>query len=177
MGAQLKFVIIGDRQSERALVSFFLRSVHKFKVVRIGDPISRFIRYQFKIAYNHKIDKKLKGKIYHALYEVDPDMHINHLMWRLSQTTTDRVVVDDIFYLNELRRLVDDGFKVIRISGKPRQKPPKDLDERSILIYEMFGKELNKYKVDYSIVHTSRNATKQALNRIVENELTKLDKS
>ena len=173
MGEQLKFVIIGDRQSEKSFASFYLRDKFKFKKVRIADPVETFIRRVYKVPFGHKSDRHLKNRIYHALYDLDSEMFIRYLTWRLEQTTIPRIVIDDVQYLNELNKLEELGFTTIRISSGRNKKPPRNLDDRYILLYEMFGKHLNKYNVDYSIIHTSRESSKQTLSRIVEQELDK----
>lgn len=122
-------------------------------------------------------EKRLE--LYDALYKVDPDIHIGYVERRIAnvESTTD-VVVPDARYVEEVRRLVDLGFIVIRVTEAPGYKPVrvpgmKHSAPGTVKLQELYGRANDRYPVSYSVENAGYEKLRHNIDRIIEQERTK----
>jgi hypothetical protein len=168
---EMKIALIGKRANDRVLVAFYLQQRHGFKPVRISDGVTKLMRFFYVWAKHQKPPWERRMDIYDALYKLDNRIHIDYLLRRMD-TTTMHVVVDDVRYLSELKRLKEEGWIIIRVSSPAKKrhigKTLLHSDSGTVVLNEYFGNtDLAEYRADYSIYIESREATKRAVDQII----------
>lgn len=167
----LKIALIGKRQEPRTSAAFCLNRQHGFKKLRMDDGVSKTMRFFYLYRKNERPKWEQRMKIYDALYKIDPKIHINYMMWRLSTTTTD-VVIEDVRYIAELQVLKDAGFKVVRITSPeklPNFKMVRQSAAGTLKLQEYFNApETIGYSADYSVFYDKSESSKKNLADIVD---------
>lgn len=169
---QVKIAVVGKKSNDRKWVGLYLSKTHNFKKMRIEAGLAKFLRNMYGYTSQYvRIPWELKLDMYDAIYKVDNDIHINHLLRCLSTTDKD-VVVDDVRYANELLKLKEHGFKVVRITTPLRKKVTlKGLGKaakNSIKLNEYFGTNFDLYSVDYSVYFEEADKAQKAIDKIVD---------
>lgn len=165
----LKIAIVGKRATTRTQVAQILKRQYGFKLMRMSDPTQRTMRMFYKGRGHQMWERRML--LYDALYETDNDIHINYAISRAEMSTND-LVIDDVRYINELEKLRENGFIIIRVESMGPKKPGKALTRKSsagsLVLHEYFLDTKNtSYNVDYSMVATDLVSTKASIAQLL----------
>jgi len=167
----LKIALIGKRQDPRTSAAFYLKRQHGFKKLRMDDGVSKTMRFFYLYRKNERPKWERRMEIYDALYKIDPNIHIDYMMWRLSTTTND-VVIEDTRYVGELQVLKEAGFKIVRITSPeklPNFKMIKKAASGTLKLQEYFNApETVGYSADYSVFYDKSESSRKNLTDIVD---------
>lgn len=170
----MKIALVGKKAAGKSLVSLHLKKVYKFKQMPLAYGVDRIYRTLFYTEAYKRVPWEYKREIYDALYDVDPEIWMHFLEKRLKTTVNPNVVVDDPRYVNEVLRLKELGFFIVRVEtpdSKQRHisKGLSGARQGSVVVHEYFNG--SAYKVDYSISNETRVGTKKATDILIS-ELT-----
>ncbi len=177
MGIRIAFV--GKPASGQVSAADYLKKNHGFKRVRFINAVTRICRILYFPHKYQRIDWEKRRSIYDALYKIDPNVFINWIKFKMSNTTWD-VVIDDAKYINEVQGLKELGFIIVRINTNTKQRAMsigrylgKDIIPGTVTITEYFNKDASEVlQVDYSIYH---DGNLKNLGRTLDELLTKFD--
>jgi ethanolamine utilization protein EutP (predicted NTPase) len=172
----LRIAFVGRHQSGKTYAAHYLYKHHGFKTVKMQDGVTKMLRYFYKYRSHERINWEKRLAFYDALYILDNDIHIDYLLRRLATSTTD-IVIDDVRYINEVQKLREAGFIIIRISmpttTKIKLKGIKTAAPGSIKLNEYFNRTFEAYSTDYSIINENRNSLYRLLDSIITKEREK----
>lgn len=168
----MRLLLIGKRRPDLDWASDVLWRYHGFKKIRMIDATDKMIRYFYMVGQGRRIRWEKRAEFYDALYKMDPEIHINFMLKRLSITEREDIVIDDVRYINELQALRNVGFKVIRVGSSSKAKRVlkgiKNLSEGSIILREHFGEQVSKINADYSMYIDTRETGYKSLQLILD---------
>lgn len=168
-----KIALVGKKATGKTFVAFYLKRHYGFKMVRIMDGVSKMMRYFYLYGKHQRPKWEKRIDLYDALYKIDPDIHINYLLRRLATTTND-VVVDDVRYINELVKLRELGFTIIRIAAPEIRRRKVGATVRgagkgTLVLQEYYGSDTTAaYSADFSIYNDTREGTRISIDKIVK---------
>lgn len=163
--------LIGKKQAGKTFAAFYLHTAYGYKKLRMDDGVTKAMRYFYMYRKNERPSWLKRIELYDALYKVDPNIHINYMMHRLS-TTTNEVVIDDVRYISELQVLKQHGFTILRIASPDRKKirivGQKSAAPGTLQLQEYFRTETIGYSADFSIFNDTRDGTRRSLDNLVD---------
>ena len=175
----MRIAFVGKKASGKTFAAVHLQNHHKFKRTPLRDGLFRILHILYYYGDWEHIPWEQELRVYDALYKLDNDVWIGYLERRLRTTKRD-VVVDDARYVNEVQKLKELGFILIRIDAPESQRKRRigkallDAAENSVILAEYFHKDLTSlYQVDYTIINESRDSTRRTLDLIIEKEKQK----
>ena len=137
------------------------------------------LRFFYMYGRYRKPKWERKFDIYDALYKIDPSIHVNYLLRKLSTAWKD-TVVDDTRYITELLSLKEAGFIILRVTVTDTNKDHhvgkslRDAVSGTLLLQETFGQGKQGYSADYSIhLGENKEALAKNIQRILDIERTK----
>lgn len=161
----------------KTFAAHYLYKNHNFKTVKLQDSVKKVIKWFYQYRSHERISWERRLAFYDALYELDPDIHVDYLLRRLSQDSTRDIIVDDVRYINEVEKLKEAGFIIIRISmpdGKrTRIVGMKTAKPGTVKLHEYYSRTFEAYSTDYSIINENKDALYRLLDSIVEKEKAK----
>src|SRR6185295_19256919 len=175
----LRLAFVGKPNSGQTSCAVYLKRSHGFKRIRLMQGVARIA----KVLYFHKNYERIpwakKRAIYDALYKVDKNIWIGYVENRLSNTT-EPIVIDDAKFLNEVMKLKELGFIIIRVNTSMKNRAKAvgrflgpDIIPGSVAMIEYFNKDPTEaLQVDYSIYH---DGTLKNLYKTLDELLTKFD--
>jgi hypothetical protein len=173
----IRIAFVGRHQSGKTYAAHYLYKHHNFKTVKLQDGTAKVIKWFYKYRPHERVSWERRLAFYDALYELDNDIHVDYLLRRLAQNSTRDVVVDDVRYINEVNKLKDAGFLIIRISmpvtTKIKLKGISTAAPGSVKLNEYFNRTSDAYPTDYSIINENREALYRLLDNIVAKERAK----
>lgn len=180
----LRIAFVGKKAAGKSFAADHLVKKQGFKRMRVDDGVVKFIRYMWAYRPHKRVTWEKRWTIYDLIYRVDPDVQVDYLLQRLdgntkkATPTTRDVVVDDVRYINELLKLREVGFIIVRITAPATRKVrmasiTKNTSAGTIKLSEYYGQNFDHYPVDYSILNDSRDATRAMIDRIVDIERAK----
>lgn len=176
----IRIAFVGKKMAGKTYAAHYLYKNHNFKTVKLQDGVAKVIKWFYKYRSHKRIPWETRLAFYDALYELDHDIHVDYLLRRLSQDSTRDIVVDDVRYINEVEKLKEAGFLIIRISmpdGKrTRLVGMKTASPGTVKLNEYYNRTFDAYSTDYSIINENRNALYKLLDSIVEKERAKSDR-
>lgn len=175
----LKLAFVGKPNSGQTSAAVYLKKRYYFKRVMMMQGVTRLSKMLYGLRKYERLTWEKKRAIYDALYKVDPDIWINYTARRL-ETTTEPVVIDDAKFLNEVIKLKELGFIIIRINTSLKHRTKsigrflgKDIIPGSVTMIEYFNKDATEIlRVDYSIYH---DGNLENLRRSIDELLTKFE--
>ncbi len=175
----LRLAFVGKPNSGQTSVAVYLKRKRKFKRIRMMQGVTRVCKTLYWYKKYERPSWEKKRAIYDALYKVDPEIWITYLSNRVARST-EPLVIDDAKFVNEVRKLKELGFIVIRVntSMKHRTKSVgrflgKDIIPGSVAMTEYFSKDPTEIlNVDYSIYH---DGNLQHLYKTIDELLVKFD--
>jgi len=177
--AGLRLAFVGKPNSGQTSCAVYLKRSHGFKRIRLMQGVVRIARVLYFHKKYERIPWSKKRAIYDSLYKIDPNIWIGYVENRLSNTT-EPIVIDDAKFLNEVQKLKDLGFILIRVntSSKNRAKAVgrflgPDIIPGTVAMTEYFSKDpTGALNVDYSIYHDGKLAN---LYKTIDELMTKFD--
>lgn len=169
----IKIALVGKKAAGKTFVAFYLKRRYKFKSIRISDGASKLMRFFYMYGKHKRPSWERRIDIYDALYKIDPDIHINYLLRKL-ETTTSHVVVDDVRYVNELVKLREAGFTIIRVNAPENRRRKIGATLRkaasgTLVLEEYFREDKTApYSADYSLFNETRDGTREAMDKIIK---------
>jgi len=145
------------------------------------DSVSKIVKWFYKYRPHERVKWERRVEFYDALYKIDNDIHVDYVLRRIfgAQESTRDIVVDDARYANEIIKLREAGFIIIRMTMEnerlKRLKSMKTASPNRVSINEKFAPKNAPYPVDYSILNVTKDGLYQMLDNIVEKERAKLD--
>jgi hypothetical protein len=172
----IRIAFVGRHQSGKTYAAHYLYKHHNFKTVKIQDGIAKVIKWFYKYRPHERINWEKRLAFYDALYALDNDIHIDYLLRRLATSTTD-IVVDDVRYINEVKKLREAGFIIIRVSmpvtTKIKLKGIQSAAPGTVKLNEYFNRTFDAYATDYSIINENRESLYKLLDSIIAKERAK----
>jgi dephospho-CoA kinase len=175
----IRVAFVGKSKAGKTWAADFLRRQRGFKKLSLNDGLRQILRKLYYYETHKTINWQTRVLYYDALYKIDPDIWVGYMERRLRTTTRD-VVIDDVRYLNEVARLKELGFVIIRIVA-PENKRTRRLNAyRSatsglVDMHDLYARDFNETAgVDFSIYNDSKDATRASLDDIIA-DLRKLD--
>jgi hypothetical protein len=172
----MRIAFVGKKASGKTFAARYLEKKHKFYHKPLREGVFRILRILYYYGDHKHIPWEQEMRVYDALYKLDPDIWIGYLERRL-RTSTGDIVVDDARYINEVQKLKELGFILIRINAPEDARKRRigkallDAAENSVILAEYFHKDLSSlYQADYTILNESRDSTRAALDIIIEKE-------
>lgn len=173
----LRLAFVGRKSNEKRAAAHYLYKTLHFKRMQLDDGVTKFVRYMYTYKLHKRVKWEKRLEIYDLLYKLDPSIHIDYLLRKLMTTTTD-VIVPDARYINEVEKLVEAGFIIIRVTStdnvKMRIPGMKSAAAGTVKLQEYFGQNFDAYPVSYSIVADDRWKAREMLEHIIEKERAKL---
>lgn len=175
----VKIVLVGKSKTGKTWVANYLRVNHGFKHVKFRSILDRFIKAVYEYRGYQQVKWLDRLKFYDAWYKIDPNIWIGHIEYRLGTTYVD-VVIDDPRYINEVARLKELGFYVVRITAPPTLRNrylqgAKKAEKNLLVLHEIYNKDFDaSVGVDFSIHNDDKAVTRRLLDDLVE-KLKKLD--
>ena len=172
----LKIAFVGRLSSGQKEAAIYLKKKYNFKRMKFDDGVRRVILLLYSIPHFKKTGPYQKLAVYDALYKTDPDIWFRYLEARLTRVTNN-VVIEDARYTNEVLRLKELGFIIVRLS-RPRLRyltirSPKTASPNTVALIEAFDKNAaDRLSVDYSILNDSKEALYRGLDEIIQKYLT-----
>lgn len=167
---QTRIVLVGKSAIDKRFVSVYLRNHYKFTTFRMMDGVKKlfsvFYRGEFKSSRPQR-----RNEYYDALYKVDNDIFIKYLDYRLVRTEKN-VIVDDVRYVHEVRKLKEMGFTIVRIiPAKSRYVTGiANAAPGTSLVFEHFpANKASGYEVDLTLSFTNREAMRRQLDLYMSN--------
>lgn len=161
----------------KTYAAHYLYKTHNFKTVKLQDGVAKVVKWFYKYRPYQRISWEKKLEFYDALYAIDNDIHVDYLLRRLSQDSTRDIVVDDVRYANEVTKLKEAGFLIIRIS-MPDKKRTRLVGMKTALpgtvkLNEYYNRNFDAYQTDYSIINENQQSLYKLLDSIIEKERAK----
>jgi hypothetical protein len=173
---QIKIAFVGKHQSGKTYAAHYLYKKHGFKTVKLQDGVSKVLKWFYKYRPHERINWEKRLAFYDALYMLDNDIHVDYLLRRLETSTTD-IVVDDVRYINEVQKLREAGFLIIRISmstnNKVKLKGIQTAAMGTVKLNEYFNRKFDAYSTDYSIINENKDSLYRLLDSIISKERAK----
>jgi hypothetical protein len=168
---RLKICLIGRIRVGNRFAAFRLQRVHGFRRKKMMAGVDKFSRFFYKYGkYDRFISWEKKLEFYDALYKIDQNIHVDYLLRRVESGWED-VVVEDVRYLNEVQKLKDNGFTVIRITPSERTRPKiVNFDNAlpgTVTVNEWFAADPNKFPTDYSFIYDNKAEAAATVDNIV----------
>lgn len=176
----IRIAFVGLHGSGKTYAAHYLYKQHGFKTLRMQDGVAKVIKWFYKYRPHKRIKWERRIEFYDALYALDNDIHVDYILRRLDggQETTRDVVIDDVRYANEIIKLREAGFIIIRMTMEneklKRVVSNKHTSQNRINLNEQFNKFNDIYEVDYSILNATTAGLQKMLDHIVEKEREKL---
>lgn len=175
----LRLAFVGKPNSGQTSCAVYLKRKKRFKRVRMMQGVTRILKALYWYKKYERPSWERKRAVYDALYKIDPDIWITYTARRLERTT-EPVVIDDAKFVNEVLKLKELGFIIIRVNTglKHRTKSigrflGKDVIPGSVAMVEYFSKDPTEaLQVDYSIYH---DGNLDNLRKTVDGLLEKFD--
>lgn len=171
----IRLVFVGKHIAPRITATNWLYKKRGFKKMYLEDGVVKLIRDMYTYKLHKRVPWEKKYRIYNILYKEDPNIHIDYLLRKLETTTRD-VIVPDCRYLNELQKLIDHNFVVIRLNTTPkggiRLAGMEEAAAGSLKLQEYFAR-IDAFPVDYSILADDIWKTREMLDIIIEKERAK----
>lgn len=171
----IRIAFVGRAKVGRTFCAEYLRRRYNFRRKSMVDPINRFIKQLYFYDRDTRVTWEVKRAFYDSIYKLDNELLINYLVERVKMSDVN-IVVDDVRYMNEAKRLKEMGFKIIRVTSPPkgRQRIKFSLGPNAspgtLLLNELYNKDFtSELQVDYSIHNTSYETTRADLDAIMEN--------
>lgn len=172
----LRIALVGKKATGKTYAAHYLYKHHGFKHLRMVDATHRIIKWFYKYRPYQRIKWERQLEFYDALYGLDPDIHVDHILRRL-QTTTRDVVIDDPRYINEVRKLKEAGFIIVRLNMQENKRlrlaGMQSANPGTVKLNEYFAAGSDAYPVDYSIINENKETLYQLLDSVVERERAK----
>ncbi len=173
----MRIAIVGKKAAGKSFVANYLVKKKSFKRMRVDDGVVKFVRYMYGYRKHSRVVWETRINLYDAVYKVDPEVQIDYLLRRLA-VTTDDVVVDDVRYLNELVKLRESGFVVVRVTAPENRRIRlaglTNASAGTVKLNEYFGRNFEAYPVEYSVINEDREKTRRAIDKIVDKEREKM---
>lgn len=175
----IRIVFVGKSKAGKTWAADYLRREHKFKKVALNDGLLDVLRKLYYYGSHQRIKWETRLLYYDAFYKIDNNIWVGYMERRLRRTTSD-VVIDDPRYINEVTVLKGLGFTVIRLVAPEarrsrRLKAFKSAADGLLGVHDLYNRDFDStVGVDYSIYNDTKEGTRLALDKIVEN-LRKLD--
>jgi hypothetical protein len=174
----MRIAFVGKRATAKTFCAHYLYKKQGFKRMQLDDGVTRLVRNMYTYRLHKRVKWEKRVEIYDTLYKLDPNIHIDYLLSKLSITTRD-VVVPDVRYINEAEKLVEAGFILIRVNTPATSNLGlghglKTAASGTVKLQEYFGHNFDAYPVSYSIISEDRDKTRQLLDIIIEKERNKL---
>jgi hypothetical protein len=172
----LRIAFVGKRQEPKTIAAHYLYKKLGFKRMLLEDGVIKLIRDMYTYKLHKRVPWEQKKAIYDALYKIDPNIHIDYLLRKLITTERD-VIVPDARYLNEVKKLREVGFIIIRLNipaTGPIKIKASTAAAGTVMLQEYFGK-IDAYPVDYSILGENRFKIREMLDVIIEKERAKIE--
>jgi len=173
----IRLAFVGRKAAGKTFAAHYLYKNHNFKTVKLKDSVKKLIRWFYQYRPHEQITWERQLEFYDALYALDKDIHVNYLLRRTSQRSTRDIVVDDVRYVNEVNKLKDAGFVIVRISmpdGKrARMAGIKSALPGTVKLNEYFNSTTEAYPVDYSLQNDTQKGLYMLLDNLVAREKEK----
>jgi hypothetical protein len=176
----IRIVLVGKAVYTRVSAGDWLRKAHGFKVLRTDDGVAKFIRDMYMYQPHKRVTWERRIEFYDAIYKLDNNIHINHLLRKLRSVPDSKsVVVPDARYINEVTALAAQGFLVVRVTDPLGYKPTRmagmaSAAKGTIKLQEFYGRKYNDaYPVDYSVSNDDLTKLRRSIDRIIEKEREK----
>lgn len=172
----MRIAFVGKKAAAKTFCAHYLYKRKAFKRMQLDDGVTRIIRSMYTFRLHKRVTWERRVEMYDALYKLDPNIHIDYLLSKLSITTRD-VVVPDVRYLNELEKLIAAGFVIVRVNSPAteiRIKGIKSAAVGTVKLNEYFGHNFDVYPVSYSVFVEDRDKAREMLDIILEKEQNKL---
>jgi dephospho-CoA kinase len=169
----VRIAFVGKKATGKSFVAFYLKYHYHFKRMKLSDGVDSIIRRMYGWDKYKRPNWEHRLKLYDAMYKVDPNIHISYLLNRL-QTTTMNVVVEDVRYLNEVEALGKKDFIIVRVTTDDALRQKRIIGMKyaaagTVVLNEYFNSDLTRpYKADYTIVNTTREATRKSVDALME---------
>jgi hypothetical protein len=173
----IRIAFVGKRANIKTTAAHYLYKHKGFKRMQLDDGVTRLVRNMYTYRLHKRVKWEKRIEMYDALYKLDPSIHIDYLLSKLSITTRD-VVVPDVRYINEVEKLIKAGFTIVRINST--SKTVRISGQASALagtvkLQEYFGHDFDAYPVSYSIIADDKVKLRELLDIIIEKERNKVD--
>lgn len=172
----VRIAFVGKKSVGKTYAAHYLYKRYGFKHLRMVDATHRVIKWFYKYRPYKRIKWERQIEFYDALYALDPDIHIDHILRRLETTTRD-VVIDDPRYINEVKKLKEAGFIIIRLNMRETKRVRlagiSNASSGTVKLNEYYAAGSDAYPVDYSIINENRESLFHLLDNIVEKERAK----
>lgn len=174
MDDRKKIALVGKNKEIRVFVSRYLKDKYNYKILGMDDYLDQISRKLYYLSKDRNIKWEQRLRMYDAWQKIDPDIWVNHIIRRVRDSTMS-IVVPDVRYLNEVKRLEDEGFLFIRILVPSTQVKyikslSMDTNPGAALYYEWFASDADTYvKAKYSIYIENRESGRRAIDRVMEN--------
>lgn len=173
----IRIAFVGKKATGKTYAAHYLYKQYGFKHLRMVDATHRILKWFYKYRPYQRIKWERQIEFYDALYKLDNDIHIDHILRRLETTTRD-VVIDDPRYINEVRKLKEAGFIIIRLNMKESRRirlaGVAKAAPGTVKLNEYFSAGSDSYPVDYSIINENKESLYLLLDNIVERERAKI---
>jgi len=172
----MRIAFVGKRAAMKTFCAHYLYKHKGFKRMQLDDGVTSIIRNMYTYRLHKRVTWERRVEMYDALYKLDPNIHIDYLLSKLSITTRD-VVVPDVRYINEVEKLVAAGFVIVRVNTSQTRvhiKGIKSAAAGTVKLQEYYGHNFDAYPVSYSLIADDREKTRQTLDIILEKERNKL---
>lgn len=167
----VKIALVGKKAAGKTFCAFYLKRKYGFKKLRMDDGVAKAMRFFYMYRPHERVAWVERLKIYDALYKIDPTIHINYMIHRLSTTTMD-VVIEDTRYIDELQELKRQGFTIVRIAApdsRTRIRGTKTAAAGTLVLQEYFNENKTVgYSADYSIYNNTKEGTYRSLDALVD---------
>ena len=179
----LRLAFVGKKGAGKSTGAVYLERKHKFKRKSLRDGVHGVLWKIYAYQRYYRIPWQTEWAFYDAMWELDHDIWTTYLEHRLRDTAYTRdVICEDVRYVNEVQKLKDMGFTIIRIvspeNTKRRNIKAQYLTTRpngSLLLKEYFGDPSSAVAVSYVISNEDRYEFYKSLDDIVKLEREKLD--
>lgn len=175
----LRLAFVGKPNSGQTTCAVYLKKYKGFKRIRMMQGVTRICKMLYWYKKYERPSWEKRRAIYDALYKTDPNIWISYVAHRL-ETTTEPVVIDDAKFVNEVLKLKELGFIIIRVNTSLKHRTKsigrflgKDVIPGTVVMTEYFNRDPTEaLKIDYSIYHDGNNDN---LRRTVDELLTKFE--
>jgi len=178
MAQGVRLAFVGKPNSGQIQAAVYLKRKHHFKRVRMIIGPTRFLKFLYNYKRYERPPWDKRREVYNLFYKIDPDVWINYIVRRMERTT-EPVVIDDVRYVNEVQKLKEAGFTIVRFSTFEKNRAKsigrylgKDIVPGTVTLTEYFNKDATEIlRVDYSIFFDGSHAN---LHKAVDDLLKNL---
>lgn len=175
----LRLAFVGKPNSGQTTCAVYLKRSHGFKRIRMMQSVVKICQLLYGYRKYERPTWRKKRDIYDALYRVDKDIWITHVTNRL-KNTTEPIVIDDAKFLNEVMRLQELGFIIIRVNSSLKNRAKSvgqflgtDIIPGSVAMIEYYSKDPTEaLRVDYSIYN---DGNRKNLYKTIDELVSKFD--